>query len=83
MRVWIPWYMWLVIIPIAITSYFVWAVIAAGVFVVVSLIAMAVTRSWRRGLRIGGLTFVTMMAPRQMNERFNRRNRIHNVRVVA
>jgi hypothetical protein len=71
------------IIVFGIPLYLIWACIATGVFVVVSLIAWAVSRSWRRGLRIGGLTFAAMIAPGHMTRAHNERHRVVNVRIVA
>lgn len=83
MRVWIPWQLWVLIIVFGVPLYLVYAVIAAGVFIVVSVIAIAVTRSFRRGVRAGGLTFAAMIAPGHMTRAHNDRHRIVNVRIVA
>jgi hypothetical protein len=82
-RVWIPWQLWLVIIPLGVVFYIMWACVAVAVFIVVSLVAIAVTRSFRRGVRVGGLTFAAMIAPGHMTRAHNDRHRVVNVRVVA
>lgn len=83
MRVWIPWPVWLVIVIFGFPMYLMWACVATATFVVVSLIAMAVTRSFKRGLRAGGLTFAAMIVPGHMVRAHNERRSIVNVRVVA
>jgi hypothetical protein len=69
--IWLPWPVWIAIFVFGAPLYLVWACIAVAVFVIVSLVALAVTRDWRRSLRLGGLTFAAMIVPGAMLERHN------------
>jgi hypothetical protein len=74
--IWLPWQVWVVAIMFGFPLYLCWAVIAVGVFALVVLGSWPFTRSFRRSLRLGGLTFAAMIVPGHMIQQ-------HNTRVLA
>lgn len=63
---WMPWYVWLMLLPFAVSLALIWAIATAAAALVAFFVAWAITRDWRRAGTISGLTFSWMLVPSHM-----------------